>query len=72
MQIFSHLLPPDLLNLTRTTKALRGLLMHRDSTTVWKSARENLDNQDLYKGPSKNMSEPAYARLVFDTHCYVS
>lgn len=72
LQIFSHLLPLDLLNLARTTKALRGLLMQRAATGVWKSARGNLPHATLYLNPPDDMSEPAYTRLLFDTHCHVS
>ncbi|KAF8057157.1 hypothetical protein FPV67DRAFT_1657896, partial [Lyophyllum atratum] len=35
-EIFAHLTPYDLLNLSRTSKPWRNILMHRSSTYVWK------------------------------------
>jgi len=42
-QIFGHLRPYDILRLSRTTKALRGILMQRSATSVWKDARSNIE-----------------------------
>lgn len=58
------------MQLTRTSKATRNLLMHRSSIGVWKSARQNLP-QDLYLDIPDDMTEPAYARLLFDPLCHV-
>jgi hypothetical protein len=41
-QIFSHLLPLDILYLARTTKEFRDVLMHRSSISLWKAARANV------------------------------
>ncbi|KAJ7756437.1 hypothetical protein DFH07DRAFT_959085 [Mycena maculata] len=40
-EIFGHLDPKDLLNLARTTKEIRGILMSRSTAFVWKEARTN-------------------------------
>ncbi|KAG2141027.1 hypothetical protein DEU56DRAFT_796766 [Suillus clintonianus] len=66
-EIFGRLLPLDLLHLARTSKALRGVLMHRSSTTVWMAARSNVKGMPLC---ADDMSEPAHASLAFDTHCH--
>ncbi|KAI0723984.1 hypothetical protein C8T65DRAFT_628118 [Cerioporus squamosus] len=66
-EILSHLHPYDLLHLARTTKAFRVLLMSRSAVTVWKHARENVPG--LPDCPS-DLSEPAYANLLFDPHCH--
>ena len=68
-QVFHHLHPYDLLHLARTTKTLRKLLMARSASTIWRRARENVPG--LPDCP-KDMSEPAYANLLFDPHCHVS
>ena len=61
--------PMDLLNLTRTTKAFRRLLMSRSNVTMWKKALEQ--DPDLPACPS-DLNEVEYTRLVYDNHCYVS
>ncbi|KAI0707647.1 hypothetical protein C8Q76DRAFT_745779 [Earliella scabrosa] len=68
-EIFAHLEPYDMLHLARTTKALRNLLMSRSSITVWRRARANRPDLLDCKCPS-DMSEPAYANLLFDPHCH--
>ena len=67
-QIFSHLLPIDLLNLARTSKSFRTLLMSRSSRTLWRVSRQLVDG--LPECP-EHLSEPAYANLVFSNHCHV-
>lgn len=58
----------DLLNLARTTKDLRLFLMKSSSSQFWKAARLNVDA--LPPCPD-DLSEPAYANLLFDSHCHV-
>ncbi|KAJ7596354.1 hypothetical protein C8J56DRAFT_917247 [Mycena floridula] len=67
LEIFSHLLPYDLLRMSRLNKDLRRVLISRSSITVWKSARSN-DNE--CPNPPDGMSEPAWANLLFDAHCH--
>lgn len=64
-----YLTPKDLLSLARTTKSLRAFLMSRNSRLFWKTARRNME--DLPPCPA-DLSEPAYANLLFDSHCHVS
>ncbi|KAI0074236.1 hypothetical protein K474DRAFT_81699 [Panus rudis PR-1116 ss-1] len=66
-EIFSHLLPSDLLNLARTTKAFRQLLMSKQSAAHWRAARANVPG--LPDIPD-DMAEPAFANLLFDMHCH--
>ncbi|RPD66387.1 hypothetical protein L226DRAFT_530487 [Lentinus tigrinus ALCF2SS1-7] len=66
-EILSLLHPYDLLHLSRTSKAFRLLLMNRSAITIWRRARDNV--LGLPNCPS-DLSEPAYANLVFDPHCH--
>lgn len=61
--------PQELLNLSRSNKDFRGLLMDKSSARFWKAAWDNAT--DLPKCPS-TLSEPAYASLCFDHYCQVS
>ncbi|KAF8164095.1 hypothetical protein BJ912DRAFT_273453 [Pholiota molesta] len=65
-EIFGQLEPLDLLNIGRTTKALRAILMSRSSTSVWMSARSNVFG--LPDCPD-DLSEPQYAALMFVKGC---
>ncbi|KAF9525161.1 hypothetical protein CPB83DRAFT_909427 [Crepidotus variabilis] len=60
--------PSNLLHLSRTTKAIRNILMSKASVSVWKSSFENVE-PPLPQCP-EDMSEPAYADLVFGKGCY--
>ncbi|KAH9968565.1 hypothetical protein BJV74DRAFT_868159 [Russula compacta] len=62
--IFSRLGPMDLVNLSRTSKALRRLLMSRKSMWVWIAARRNTGVTGA-PDPPEDMSEPAWALLLF-------
>lgn len=68
-QIFSLMHPRDLLNLARTSKPLRALLMSRQSAPFWKAARQLVEG--LPDCPPY-LSEPEYANLAFFSHCHVS
>ena len=69
IQIFGRLKPLDLLQLSRTSKKLRSLLLGRSSKSVWIQARANVEG--LPDCPL-DMSEPAYASLAFEPYCHVS
>ncbi|KAL0576967.1 hypothetical protein V5O48_005009 [Marasmius crinis-equi] len=64
-EILSHLAPLDLLRMSRTSKAFRGILMRRECTWLWRSSREKND----VPNPFPTMSEPAFAALLFERHC---
>ncbi|KAF9042846.1 hypothetical protein BDZ89DRAFT_1009202 [Hymenopellis radicata] len=67
LEIFSYLEPLDLLRMSRTTKALRSLLMGKSSSSVWERARLRMKGlPPMLDG----MSEPEYANLLFDSHCH--
>jgi hypothetical protein len=54
----------DLLNLARTNKTLRQVLMSRKSMSVWISARRHA-GATVVPEPPEDMSEPAWAQLLF-------
>ncbi|KAN0142007.1 hypothetical protein V8E53_000469 [Lactarius tabidus] len=62
--ILSALLPMDLLNLARTSKTLRQVLMSQMTMSVWISARRNA-GATVVPEPPEDMSEPAWAQLLF-------
>ncbi|KAG6813335.1 hypothetical protein H0H92_011883 [Tricholoma furcatifolium] len=66
-EIFGQLEPIDILNLSRTSKSLRNILMSRSSIGVWRNARAHVEG--LPECPD-DMSEPAYANLVFYPYCH--
>ncbi|KAF9015814.1 hypothetical protein BDZ89DRAFT_1023159 [Hymenopellis radicata] len=67
LEIFSYLEPLDLLRMSRTTKALRGLLVSKSSSFVWERARLGMEGlPPMIEG----FTEPQYANLLFDTHCH--
>ena len=68
-QIAAHLTPLDLLRLARSTKTFNRLLMSRKSKPIWRAARNT--DPDLPDCPP-DLSEPEYARLLFETECHVS
>ncbi|KAH9832250.1 uncharacterized protein C8Q71DRAFT_778105 [Rhodofomes roseus] len=67
LEILSHLMPMDLLNLARTSKPFRALLISRSSAGLWKASRRLVEG--LPDCPN-HLSEPAYANLVFSSHCH--
>ncbi|KAF8133325.1 hypothetical protein EV363DRAFT_1215048 [Boletus edulis] len=66
--IAEYLCPMDLLNLARTCKSLRQLLMVKSSAFVWKAARRQIDR--LPDCPA-DLTEPQYANLVFYPRCHI-
>ena len=69
-QIFRCLHPRDLLNLARTSKPFRALLMNKkDAGACWTAAR--LQAEDIPPIPP-HLDEPAYASLLYSLHCHVS
>ncbi|KAK7676864.1 hypothetical protein QCA50_020200 [Cerrena zonata] len=66
-EVLVYLLPNDLLNLARTTKEFRDLLISRNASPFWKAARKNVEG--LPDCPPF-LSEPAYANLCFQTSCH--
>ncbi len=64
LQVMLHLSPADLLNLARTAKNFRQLLMSKRAVSIWKCARE------LFAGPTAppcppDLSEPQWANLLW-------
>ncbi|TFK88784.1 hypothetical protein K466DRAFT_56794 [Polyporus arcularius HHB13444] len=67
-QIACHLEPLDILQLSRTSKALRRLLLSRTSRHIWITARKRIAPRALPDAPA-GLSEPLYAALVFQPTC---
>lgn len=69
LQIFSHLDPKDLLNLSRTTHFLREIVISRQSRHIWRTSLANV--RALPPCPA-DLTEIEYASLAFDDYCHVS
>ncbi|RPD59140.1 hypothetical protein L227DRAFT_163888 [Lentinus tigrinus ALCF2SS1-6] len=67
-EIASHLEPLDILQLARTSKEYRRLLLSRKSRHVWVTARERIAPRPLLD-PPEGLSEPLYAALLFEPTC---
>ena len=68
-QVCFHLKPLDLLQLARSTRSLNQILMSRKSRLIWRAARNSV--KDLPDCPP-DLSEPEYARFIFEQCCQVS
>ncbi|GAA5952134.1 hypothetical protein JCM10213_006495 [Rhodosporidiobolus nylandii] len=66
VEIFSYLLPGELLTMSRTSKSYRALLTSKNSKPLWRTSRRLVDLPDL---ESEGVSEMAYAALMFDQVC---
>ncbi|KIY51950.1 hypothetical protein FISHEDRAFT_70186 [Fistulina hepatica ATCC 64428] len=64
LEIFSNLLPLDVLHLSRASKALRRVLMHRSSMSVWKSAFASIPDLPPCPDDSSSLSETITSRLL--------
>ncbi|KAE9395816.1 hypothetical protein BT96DRAFT_997297 [Gymnopus androsaceus JB14] len=67
-EIFCYITPSDLLQLARSSKDLRGILMSKSSESIWRIARENV--RDLPPRP-EDLNEPQYAHLLYEPYCHV-
>lgn len=61
----------DILHLSRTTKAFRQALLHKNATGLWKRVWENPQVEGIPERP-EDLSIPAWTNLLFDAHCHVS
>ncbi|TEB32583.1 hypothetical protein FA13DRAFT_1731785 [Coprinellus micaceus] len=68
-EIFGHLSPVDILHLSRTTKAFRQALLHKNATGLWKRVWENPEVEGIPERP-EDLSIPAWTNLLFDAHCH--
>ncbi|KAL0069406.1 hypothetical protein AAF712_003431 [Marasmius tenuissimus] len=66
-EIFGHLSPSDLLQLTRTSKNLRELLLEKSATTIWKSSFRRVVDIPC----PTDVSYPAWASLMYDKECHI-
>lgn len=54
--------------MSRVSKQFRNIFMTKSSRSLWISARRNIALPDLQ---ADDLSEPAYASLVFEKSCMV-
>ncbi|KAF9461968.1 hypothetical protein BDZ94DRAFT_1220801 [Collybia nuda] len=66
-EIFGHLLPQDILHLSRLTKEFRNLILAKSARPIWKDAFANIPELPMCP---QEMSLPAWADLVFGSHCH--
>ncbi|KDQ08355.1 hypothetical protein BOTBODRAFT_569584 [Botryobasidium botryosum FD-172 SS1] len=66
LEIMTHLTPKDLLNLSRTTKAFRNILLRPFSAGVWRASFSQV--RGLPKCP-EDLCEPQYANYMFGDTC---
>ncbi|KAI0089576.1 hypothetical protein BDY19DRAFT_111108 [Irpex rosettiformis] len=69
LEICTHLDNNDMLRLARLSKAFRVLLMSRSTEFVWRAAR--LNDPNLPPCPD-DITEVAYANLLYDPTCHVT
>ncbi|KAI1789116.1 hypothetical protein LXA43DRAFT_1183460 [Ganoderma leucocontextum] len=67
IEIASYVYPLDLVHLSQTSKALRGLFMSRSGRTTWRIVLGNVPELPPCPG---DMCEPLYAALVFGQYCF--
>ncbi|KAG9312170.1 hypothetical protein JVU11DRAFT_7461 [Chiua virens] len=65
--IFAYIYPMDLLNLARTCKSLRNILMHKSSQFLWKTALRQIED---FPDCPPDLTEPEYTNLVFYNRCH--
>lgn len=59
--------PEDLLQMARSTRALRDMLMAKSAKSIWRAAWSASDVPE----PPLDFCEPLYASLIFDKFCLV-
>ncbi|KAJ3872873.1 hypothetical protein F5051DRAFT_444771 [Lentinula edodes] len=68
-EIFCYLDTGDLLQVSRTSKFFRSVLLDKSSEPIWRMARANVDG-DLPPLPN-DLNEIQYAHLIFDQYCHI-
>ncbi|KAI0329839.1 hypothetical protein GY45DRAFT_1337187 [Cubamyces sp. BRFM 1775] len=67
-EVASHLRPYDILQLSRSSKELRAILLSRKSRGIWVAARRNMV-PPMPDCPEEHLSEPRYAQLFYERTC---
>ncbi|KAJ3547976.1 hypothetical protein NMY22_g1446 [Coprinellus aureogranulatus] len=65
-----HLLPIEILHLSRTTKAFYSVLLHANATSLWKRFYAHPELEDIPKRP-EDVSFPVWTNLLFDHRCHI-
>lgn len=69
MQILERVPPSGLLNVSRTSKDIRSLLLHRSAEFVWRASFSTVEGLPVCP---TNLSLPAWANLIYGRTCHVS
>lgn len=64
-------MPMDILNLARTTKEFRRVILHKNATSLWKTVWTNPDLDDDTPPCPEDVSLPSWTNLLFSAHCHV-
>ncbi|KAK7046022.1 hypothetical protein VNI00_007017 [Paramarasmius palmivorus] len=67
LEIFALLQPKDLLNLIRTSKDVRALLLSKTTAQIWRTVMK----ETCLPPMPDDLCEPEYASLAFDSYCDV-
>ncbi|TDL27050.1 hypothetical protein BD410DRAFT_783204 [Rickenella mellea] len=67
LEIFGHLRPIDLLQLSRANKALNKIMMSNSGVSLWKAARRNIP---AFPETPGDMSDAEWVHLIFETNCH--
>ncbi|KAK7037988.1 hypothetical protein R3P38DRAFT_2903806 [Favolaschia claudopus] len=70
LELFGYLLPLDILNLSRASKALRNILLSKSSLFVWKQAFLNVSSPTPPPCPV-DLNLAQYTNLLWGKHCFV-
>ncbi|KAL1750545.1 hypothetical protein FB107DRAFT_279531 [Schizophyllum commune] len=69
LEIFMVCDPGDILRLAQTSKALRGILMHKSSKWIWEHTIKHY-RTPIPPCPNNRLSIPRYISLLFSTNCF--
>ncbi|KAJ7754549.1 hypothetical protein B0H16DRAFT_747594 [Mycena metata] len=61
LEIFGYLEPKDIIQLSRTNHTFRSHLLSKESRSVWRTARENVDGPDCHA----DLTEQEWAHLLY-------
>ncbi|KAJ7444819.1 hypothetical protein FB451DRAFT_70951 [Mycena latifolia] len=68
-EIFGQLYPADLLNISRSSKALRNIILRKSVAFIWKQAFLNFTDGPPPPCPD-DLNEVQYANLLWGKHCF--
>ncbi|KAJ7754558.1 hypothetical protein B0H16DRAFT_747932 [Mycena metata] len=63
LELFGYLEPKDIIQLSRTNHTFRSHLLSKESRSVWRTARKNVDGPDCHA----DLTEQEWAHLLYGT-----